>query len=70
MNTEYYIKVPLKLVTDVAANKLFKKKKEEVDPNQVDEIEYGSDKTHYVNVKISGTPENMSISLGKKTVKK
>ncbi len=62
---EYYIRVPLKLVTGVAYNKLFKRKKEEIDPEKEDEIQYGKNKTMYVNVKISGSSEKMSFSLGR-----
>lgn len=39
MNMEYYVKVPLKLVTNVVYQKLFKRRKEEVNPDQEDEIQ-------------------------------
>lgn len=62
---EYYIRVPLKLVTGVAYNKLFKRKKEEVDPEKEDEIQYGKNNTLYVNLKITGNADKMNFSLGK-----
>lgn len=66
MNMQYYLKVPLKLVTNVAYQKLFKRRKEEVDPDQEDEIQYsGAKKTHYVNIRMIGDSEDFAISLGK-----
>ena len=66
MNMEYYLKIPLKLVSNVAYQKLFKRKKEEIDPDQEDEIQYiGAKKTHYVNIKMIGDSDDFSISLGK-----
>ncbi|MDR6968698.1 hypothetical protein J2X31_002724 [Flavobacterium arsenatis] len=67
MNMEYYIRVPLKLVTKVATQKLFGKKKEEIDPDQEDEIIYKdpNKRVSYINLKISGTPSNYKISLQK-----
>lgn len=67
MQMEYYIRVPLKMVTSIGFRKLFGKKKEEVDPNQVDAIEYrDKDKrVHFINLKISGTPDDYKVGLGK-----
>lgn len=67
LNMEYYVRVPLKLVTKVATQKLFGKKKEEIDPDQEDEIIYKdpNKKVSYINLKISGTPSNYKISLQK-----
>lgn len=68
LDMEYYISVPWKMVTQAASSKLFKRKKEEVDSTQVDEIQYAKEdgKTRYVNIKVIGTPEDYNISLGKK----
>lgn len=66
---DYYFKIPMKLVTSVAKNKLFgASKTNEVNPEQEDEIQYKdeSKKIKYVNLKISGTTDNMKIVLGKK----
>ena len=67
MQMEYYIRVPLKMVTQVGFRKLFGKKQEEVDPSQVDAIEYrDKDKrVHFINLKISGTPTEYKVGLGK-----
>lgn len=67
MNMEYYVRVPLKLVTQVGMQKLFGKKDSTSPPEGDDEIQYKdeSKRTRYVNLKLSGTPENYKISLGK-----
>lgn len=63
---EYYLRIPWKMVTKTASSRLFgKKNKEEVTDDQVDEIQYGSDKTKYVNVKIVGDENGYKFSLGK-----
>ena len=65
---EYYFKVPLKLVTGAAWQKLFGKKKSVSDSTHIDAIQYKDNdkKLWYVNLKLEGTPENYNISLGKK----
>ena len=66
---DYNFKIPMKLVTSVAKNKLFGSSKTQVvDSNQVDEIQFKDDskKIRYINLKIYGTPENYKISVGKK----
>jgi len=67
LRMEYYMKIPMKMVTSVGFNALFNKKQEEVDLDQVDAIEYsGRDrKTRYVSVKVLGTPDDFKVSLGK-----
>ena len=63
---EYYLKIPWKMVTKTASSKLFgKKEKEDVPENQIDEIQYGTDKTKYVNVKITGDEKGYKFSLAK-----
>jgi len=72
-NMEYYIKVPMKLVTGVAKQKLFgSNKEEEIDPEKEDEIIYKdeSKKIRYVNLKLSGNSENFNISLAKEKTPK
>lgn len=60
---EYYLRIPWKMITQTASSKLFgKKDKEEVEQDQ---IQYGSDKTKYVNVKIKGDENGYKFSLGK-----
>jgi hypothetical protein len=67
MKMEYYLRIPMKMVTQVGFSSLFDKKQEEVDLNQVDEIEYSDKdkKTRHVNLKVVGTPDNFKVSLGK-----
>ncbi|RFM29089.1 AsmA family protein [Deminuibacter soli] len=67
MQMEYYLRIPLKMVTQVGFRMLFGKKQEEVDPDQVDAIEYRDKekKVRFMNIRISGTPDNYKIGLGK-----
>jgi hypothetical protein len=67
INMEYYLRIPLRMVTNVAFQKLFGKKRKAVDVNQEDEIIYQdpTKKVRYLNLKISGTPENFKISVEK-----
>lgn len=66
MNMEYFVRIPLKLVTQVAAQKLFGKN---VEPDSLkeDQIQYRDDtkRTRFINLKLSGTPDNYKIALGK-----
>lgn len=65
MNMEYYLRIPLRLVTQVGMLKLFGKK--EVNPDEEDEIQYMDDskRTRFVNVKLTGTPDNYKIGFGR-----
>jgi hypothetical protein len=68
LSMEYYVRVPLKMVTKVGFSALFNGKPEEVDVNQVDEIEYidKDKKIAFMNLKITGTPAGAyDVSLGK-----
>jgi hypothetical protein len=67
LNMDYYVRIPWKMVTNAAASKLFGKKAEEVDPEQVDDIQYAKDgkKTRFVNVRIKGNTEDYKITLEK-----
>jgi hypothetical protein len=64
---EYYVRIPLKMVTQVGFRMLFGKKKEEVDPDQVDAIEYRdvNKRVRFMNLKITGTPDDFKVGLGK-----
>jgi hypothetical protein len=72
MEMEYYVRAPLKLVAGAGWSRLFGKKEEEVDPNQVDEIEYLDENktTAFVNIKVKGNMEDYSVSLGRDRSKK
>jgi hypothetical protein len=67
MTMEYYMRIPLKMVTTVGFQSLFGRKKEEVDPDQVDAIEYRDKdkKVRFMNIKVTGTPDNFKVGLGK-----
>lgn len=67
MHMEYYFRIPLKLVTQAGWHRLFGKKQEEVNPDQVDAIEYRDKdkKVHCINLKVIGTPDDYKVSLGK-----
>jgi len=65
---EYYFKVPMKLVGQVAWQKLFGKNKTTSDSTNIDAIQYKNEKKRrwYVNLKLEGTPDNYNVSLGKR----
>ena len=64
MNMDYLVGVPWKMVSQVGAQKIFKRKsKNEESP---DEIQYRQSNSRLVYVKIQGDLENMKVSLGKK----
>ena len=67
MQMEYFLRIPLKMVTNIGFKMLFGKKEEVVDPDQVDAIQYrNTDKrVRFVNLKITGTPDDYKVSLGK-----
>lgn len=67
MSMEYYMRIPMKMVTTVGFQSLFGRKKEEVDPDQVDAIEYRDKdkKIRFMNIKVTGTPDNFKVGLGK-----
>lgn len=64
---EYYLRVPMKVVTSAGWQGLFGRKKEEVDPDQEDAIEYRDrNKTiRFMNIKVTGTPDKFKVGLGK-----
>ena len=66
-NMDYNIRVPLKLIAGTGFKKLFGKNKEEVDPDQVDEIDYeAKDKSMpFLNLHIVGDEEDYKVSIGK-----
>jgi hypothetical protein len=68
MKMEYYMRIPMKMVTQVGFQALFGKKQHEVDMDQQDAIEYRDrdKKTRFMSIKVSGTPEDFKVGLGKK----
>ncbi|MGX5818736.1 hypothetical protein ACWKWU_11100 [Chitinophaga lutea] len=67
MKMEYYMRIPMKMVTQVGFQALFGKKQAEVDLDQVDAIEYRdrNKKTRFMSLKVTGTPDNFKVGLGK-----
>ncbi len=66
MSMEYLVRVPWSMVTNVAAQKLFGgRNKAEVPEDRIDEIVRREDgrRVRFVNVRITGTPDNYRISL-------
>jgi hypothetical protein len=72
LSMEYYIRVPMKMVTKVGFSSLFNRKPEEVDMHQVDEIEFidKDKKIAFMNLKITGTPDDFKVGLGRNKGKK
>lgn len=66
MNMDYLIGVPWKMIGDIAAQKLFRKRKEAVSE---DEIQYRDEKSRMVYVKLTGDIEHCKVSLSKKPKK-
>jgi hypothetical protein len=66
-NMDYYLRIPWKLVSDVASNKLFGKSRKEVEINDASEVEDSNNqrKRRFVNVRIKGNLENYEVSLEK-----
>jgi len=68
LKMDYFIRIPLGLVTSVGFKSLFGgKSKNEVDPDQEDAIVYRDDnkRVRFVNVNMKGTPDDYKISLGR-----
>ena len=68
LNMDYFIRVPLALVTQVGFRALFGgKNKGEVDPEQEDAIVYRDQdrRVRFVNINMKGTPDDYKISLKK-----
>lgn len=67
LQMDYYVRVPLKLVGRAAFNKLFNRNPKEISPDQEDEliIRDPRRRTRFVNIRITGRPEDFTISLQK-----
>lgn len=68
LNMDYFIRIPLGLVTQVGFKSLFGgKSREEVDVDQEDDIirRDPNSRVRFVNVTMTGTPENYKIGLGR-----
>jgi hypothetical protein len=67
-NMEYFIRVPVSMITSIAASKLFGKTKAELDATKDDEIirRDPNKNTRFVTIKIEGNTEDYTVSLSKK----
>ncbi|MFY0255749.1 AsmA-like C-terminal region-containing protein [Chitinophaga sp. 30R24] len=68
MSMNYYLRIPMKMVTQVGFQALFGgKKQEEIDIDQIDAIEYRDKdkKVRFMSINISGTPDKYKIALKK-----
>ena len=65
MNMEYYVRVPWKLVSQIASQQLFGGK--QATPGQEDEIQYRdtSKRERFLNLRLTGTPDNFKIAVAK-----
>lgn len=65
---EYYFRIPMKMVTRAARQKLFGKKGVAGDSSHIDEIQYKNveKKTWYLNLKLVGEPDDFKVTLGRK----
>lgn len=65
LNMNYLVRVPFKMVTQAASQKLFKRKKEEIDLEKDEDIVYHdpNKKTTFINVRITGTPEVYKVNI-------
>lgn len=70
-NFEYYMRVPLKIITKAGLSKLLGKKTEEIDSEKEDEIATidPNKKVKFVNIKLSGNTDNYKITLEKEKKK-
>ncbi|NLR77882.1 AsmA-like C-terminal region-containing protein [Chitinophaga eiseniae] len=67
MQMDYYLRIPMKMVTQVGFQALFGRKREEVDVDQVDAIEVRDKdkKVRFMSLNVSGTPDKYKIALKK-----
>lgn len=70
-NFEYYLRVPLKLITKSGMSKLLGKKTDEIDTEKEDEIATldPNKKVRFINIKMSGNTDNYKITLAKEKKK-
>ncbi|MCC5915852.1 MAG: AsmA family protein [Cryomorphaceae bacterium] len=68
LNMEYFVRIPLKMVTKVGWNALFSGKSNDlIDEDQVDDIQVrdADKRVKFLNLKISGNPDDFKVGLGK-----
>ncbi len=67
LDTDLFVKVPLKIITRAIFQKLFKRKREDIDPEQEDAIEYQDQdkKIAYVHVNLLANSQGYEVKLKK-----
>lgn len=68
LKMDYCLRIPWNLVSQAATTKLFGgKRKDEVDPDQEDAIQYrdADKRVRFLNVRITGTPDEFDVTLGR-----
>jgi hypothetical protein len=70
-NFDYFMRVPIKLITTEGLNKLFGKKSSESNSEKLDEIATldPTKKIKYVNLRMTGNPDNYKITMAKEKKK-
>ncbi|UJP66600.1 AsmA family protein [Mongoliitalea daihaiensis] len=66
LNMDYFIRVPLAMVTQVGFRSLFGgKNRNEIDPDQEDAIVFrdANKRTRFVNINMTGTPDDYKVAL-------
>jgi hypothetical protein len=65
MNMNYLVRIPFRMVTQAASQRLFKRKKEDIDPDREDDIIFHDPnrRTNFINVRITGTPEKYEVNI-------
>jgi len=68
LKMNYLVRVPFKMITQAGSQRLFKRKKEEIDPEKEDDIIYHdpNKKTTFINVRITGTPDVYEVNIERK----
>ncbi|MCU0356820.1 MAG: AsmA-like C-terminal region-containing protein, partial [Cyclobacteriaceae bacterium] len=69
MNMDYFVRIPWRMVTRAGMQRLFGSRKEN-DPEKEDEIQYRDEnkRIRFLNLRITGTPDDYKISLGKDSI--
>ena len=65
MNMEYFLRIPLSMVTQVGMTKLFGRRNTDVEKEDEIQVRNDGKRVRFINLKLSGKPDNYSISLEK-----
>jgi hypothetical protein len=64
LDMDYEIGIPWKMIKNVAANKLFRRKKK--DEEAEEEIQYKKENSKFIYVTVKGGIEDFKVNVGKK----